>query len=206
MIPAIPVAMSGQILPSSGITSMAASTPASASEVKWPRIADLTRLLPWSFRRATAFAGFAIAWAVAIQPDGRIVAAGGLDQPFLARYNSDGSLDPTFGVGGRVTGAPPGGWFTAVAIQADGRIVAAGRGDMSDDFLVWRYNTETSVSNPPATASPGNSFPVTDSVINQWSICWPPRGWVYITRPFFAGTAAVGLSCISPWAVPVICI
>ena len=92
----------------------------------------------------TACAGFAIAWAVAIQPDGRIVAAGGFDQSYLARYNSDGSLDLTFGVGGRVTGAPPSGWFTAVAIQADGRIVAAGRGDMSDDFLVWRYNTDGS--------------------------------------------------------------
>jgi len=168
MIPAIPVAMSGQILPSSGITSMAASTPASASEVKWPRIADLTRLLPWSFRRATAFAGFAIAWAVAIQPDGRIVAAGGENQSYLARYNSDGSLDLTFGVGGKVTGAPPSGWFTAVAIQADGRIVAAGRGDTSDDFVVSRYNTDGS---PDVTFGTGGTV-VTDfgGVDHLWGL------------------------------------
>jgi uncharacterized delta-60 repeat protein len=46
--------------------------------------------------------------AVVLQPDGRIVAAGGHTQTggsddfALARYNSDGSLDPTFGVGGNV--------------------------------------------------------------------------------------------------------
>jgi uncharacterized delta-60 repeat protein len=46
---------------------------------------------------------------VLVQPDGRIVAAGfavaadGFSPGFaLARYNSDGSLDPTFGVGGTV--------------------------------------------------------------------------------------------------------
>ena len=116
----------------------------------------------------TAFAGFAMAWAVAIQPDGRIVAAGGENQSYLARYNSDGSLDLTFGVGGKVTGAPPSGWFTAVAIQADGRIVAAGRGDTSDDFVVSRYNTDGS---PDVTFGTGGTV-VTDfgGVDHLWGL------------------------------------
>ena len=80
----------------------------------------------------------AAASGVAIQADGKIVAAGrrgtipmlgDSDSRFaLARYNSDGTLDASFGVNGKVETD-----FTAlidkatgVAIQADGRIVAAG--------------------------------------------------------------------------------
>jgi uncharacterized delta-60 repeat protein len=48
------------------------------------------------------------ATAVAIQPDGKIVVAGiaggGAASNFgLARYNTDGSLDTSFGTGGKVT-------------------------------------------------------------------------------------------------------
>ncbi|MQA76160.1 MAG: hypothetical protein GEU88_17810 [Solirubrobacterales bacterium] len=67
---------------------------------------------------------------MAIQPDGKIVAAGRAGGLFaLARYNPDGSLDATFGSGGKVvTSIGDGGDFArAVAIQADGKIVAAGR-------------------------------------------------------------------------------
>ena len=52
------------------------------------------------------------AYTIALQPDGKIVAAGRRGIQFypseqrkgnvaLARYNSDGSLDATFGSGGR---------------------------------------------------------------------------------------------------------
>ena len=85
--------------------------------------------------------------ALAIQPDGRIVAAGvtgtGSSQDFaLARYNTDGSLDRTFGVGGTViTDVSRGSdvvW--AVAIQVDGKIVAAGAA--SGDFALARYTAD----------------------------------------------------------------
>jgi uncharacterized delta-60 repeat protein len=48
------------------------------------------------------------AYAMAIQSDGRIVLAGGTSEPItfgdfgLARYNSDGTLDLTFGTGGKI--------------------------------------------------------------------------------------------------------
>ena len=48
------------------------------------------------------------ATSVALQTDGKIVAAGysenGSDEVFaVLRYATDGSLDPTFGTGGKVT-------------------------------------------------------------------------------------------------------
>jgi len=74
------------------------------------------------------------AGAVAIQPDGKIVAAGsegfnGASSRFaLVRYDADGVRDPTFGDNGRVITRFSRGFDFArgVAIQTDGRIVAVG--------------------------------------------------------------------------------
>ena len=97
------------------------------------------------------------ATAVAIQSDGRIVAAGKTDGGdfALARYNPDGSLDPTFSGDGKQTSSFGAiGTFTAiganaVAIQPDGKIVAAGStiGDyrVGDDFALARYNPDGSL-------------------------------------------------------------
>jgi uncharacterized delta-60 repeat protein len=65
--------------------------------------------------------------ALAIQADGKIVLAGG-ERYRVARYNSDCTLDATFGGDGKMrTGFNPRGDGAAgVALQADGRIVAAG--------------------------------------------------------------------------------
>jgi uncharacterized delta-60 repeat protein len=89
--------------------------------------------------------------AVAIQADGKIVVAGeaapvGDSVVALARYNTDGSLDASFGAGGKVTSVS--GRAFAVAIQDDGKIVIAGdapvtRGQ-SDfaDLLLARFNAD----------------------------------------------------------------
>jgi len=72
----------------------------------------------------------ASAQSVAIQADGKIVVAGRAgDKLALARYLPDGSLDPSFGSGGRVAISVGSGAdrADAVAIQPDGKIVAAGR-------------------------------------------------------------------------------
>lgn len=75
------------------------------------------------------------ALASARLPDGRILAAG---EGGLVRYLADGSLDVSFGLGGRV--AYPHS-ARAVAIQVDGRIVVGGGTDrsFSEDFIVSRY-------------------------------------------------------------------
>ena len=88
---------------------------------------------------------------VAIQADGKIVAAGSgfpaqvrpLDFA-LARYNRDGTLDSTFGDGGKVlTTFEPNSieGANAVVIQPDGKIVAAGstRTGPTREFAVARY-------------------------------------------------------------------
>ena len=103
----------------------------------------------------TDFGDFEGAGDVVIQPDGKIVAAGytfdgDFDNDYrkfsLARYNADGTLDATFGSGGKViTEFGPSGSFTGLsglALQADGKIVVAGTVQrFNEDFALVRYYT-----------------------------------------------------------------
>ena len=103
--------------------------------------------------KQTTFLGFeAVAYAAALQSDGKIVLAGfannGGDDDFaLARYNSNGNLDNTFGNGGKVITAIGAGDAVArtVVIQPDGKIVAAGwaRGG----FAAARYHPNGTLDN-----------------------------------------------------------
>jgi uncharacterized delta-60 repeat protein len=86
---------------------------------------------------------------VAIQTDGKIVAAGVTTMPgnitkfVVVRVNADGSLDPTFGGAGIVTTSFSTGSASAyaVALQADGKIVVVGTSvDSHNVFAVARYN------------------------------------------------------------------
>jgi uncharacterized delta-60 repeat protein len=87
---------------------------------------------------------------VALAPDGRIVAAG---LTGLARYNADGSLDDTFGDGGKLVTAP-GIRARGVALQPDGKILLAGQaggatdpdtGATDHDFALARYTSDGSI-------------------------------------------------------------
>lgn len=102
-------------------------------------------------KRATDFGGADAAHDVEIQRDGKILAAGLGSEDFgLARYRTDGSLDPTFGNRGLVlTEILPGHIDNAssVLLQADGKIVAAGGTRRmwqlgSSDFALARYLTD----------------------------------------------------------------
>lgn len=102
-------------------------------------------------RVLTDFAGASeTIYAIAIQPDGKIVAAGvstvtGSGNDFaLARYRPDGSLDTSFGTGGKVTTTigPDSDTAYAVLVQPDGTIVAGGdsnRATTGVDFALARY-------------------------------------------------------------------
>ena len=105
-------------------------------------------------RVTTDFGGFDEALGVAIQSNGKIVAAGftewfpsPLHDFALARYNRDGSLDSSFNGDGKVTTDFGGSDDVAhgVAIQSDGKIVAGGRGTTGDDFALARYNRDGSL-------------------------------------------------------------
>jgi uncharacterized delta-60 repeat protein len=100
------------------------------------------------------FGGAAAGRKVAVQGDGKIVAVGqgGSGGDFaLARYNPDGSLDPSFSGDGLQT--TDFYWEAAdgardVAIQANGRIVAVGAGvggPTGTDFGLARYNANGSL-------------------------------------------------------------
>ena len=90
--------------------------------------------------------------ALALQPDGKLVAAGrsedGQDFFALARYNPDGSLDTSFNGTGKVTTAI-GIWdeAKALALQPDGKLVAAGTSykGSSFDIALARYNPDGSL-------------------------------------------------------------
>jgi uncharacterized delta-60 repeat protein len=89
--------------------------------------------------------------AVTLQSDGKIVLAGftwnGTDEDFaVVRYNTDGSLDTTFGSGGKVV-TPVGSAddrIHGVTVQPDGKILVVGDTDNGSnlDVAVARYNTD----------------------------------------------------------------
>jgi uncharacterized delta-60 repeat protein len=99
-------------------------------------------------------------WNLTLAGDGKIVAAGdaitatgGFDVA-LARFNADGTLDPSFGTGGKVTTAIGPGTRRDrahdVAVLGDGKIVVAGFADMGPgaggrNFMLARYNPDGSL-------------------------------------------------------------
>ena len=91
--------------------------------------------------------------ALVLQADGKLVAAGyaligGTYDFTLVRYNANGSLDATFGTGGKVTTpvGSAGDYADALVFQPDGKLVAAGNVEGSDrDFAVVRYNADGSL-------------------------------------------------------------
>jgi uncharacterized delta-60 repeat protein len=102
--------------------------------------------------------------AVAVQPDGKVVAAGCIwsyaegevrTEFFLARFAVDGTPDTTFGTGGLVTtGIGDTGEARAVLLQPDGKIVAVGSTGGEEcylqhsgipEFTLARYNPDGSL-------------------------------------------------------------
>lgn len=90
--------------------------------------------------------------ALVLAPDGKIIVAGAAFKTFatppdfaLRRYNSDGSIDTSFGTDGAITTDFAGGTdhAQAVAIQADGNVVAAGRTFRNNfDLTLARYRND----------------------------------------------------------------
>ncbi len=85
--------------------------------------------------------GYDYAYAVAVQPDQKILVGGtgGTGNLQMLRYNENGTLDPTFGQGGVVRYGS--GHIRSVVVQSDGKIVASGP-CADGDVLVLRYNPD----------------------------------------------------------------
>jgi uncharacterized delta-60 repeat protein len=95
-----------------------------------------------------------IGYAVVIQDDGKILVAGYTSSDLiydfvLLRYNSDGSLDDTFGIGGYVTADlnVNSDIANSIALQEDGKIILAGYSynGLDDDVAIVRYNSDGSL-------------------------------------------------------------
>lgn len=143
--------------------------------------------------------------AMVLQPNGKIVVVGSTGADFgLVRYNPNGSLDPTFGGGGKVTTDFGGGndGSTDVALQTDGKIVAAGFAQNTNfDIALARYNGDIVL--PPSCGLYSDDFedgvlaPDWNYVKPDWTEVGgnlegtPPHGKAEaIATPAFAGCGA----------------
>lgn len=112
--------------------------------------------------------------SVALQPNGKIVAAGRTENASknfdlaLARYNPDGSPDTAFGTGGRIVSAHFSDAYAigaSVALQSNGKIVVTG-GSFSRKFRLARYLPD---------GSPDPSFGTSGQVSTSFTVCAIPK-------------------------------
>ena len=115
---------------------------------------------------------------IVVQPDGKVLVAGAVNNSdfALVRYNSDGTLDASFGMEGKVrtdfkllprlmpnsSERPDLGY--SVALQSDGKIIVAGESRALDTtdygnfhFAMARYNTDGSLDRSFGRTSLGSS-------------------------------------------------
>jgi uncharacterized delta-60 repeat protein len=90
-------------------------------------------------------------YSLAIQPDGKILLGGacsnGRNRDFcIARFNSDGTLDTSFGTNGKVIQniGSADDYGNSLAIQPDGKILLGGycKNGSNDDFCIARFNSD----------------------------------------------------------------
>ena len=115
----------------------------------------------------SSFSGYGFVRSLAVQPDGKMLVAGYGGGPggygwYLARYDADGSLDSTFGTGGKVTldfnGGSDNAW--GLALTPDGKIVAGGNetDGTGQRFAVARFNPDGSLDTDFNTAGMVTGF------------------------------------------------
>lgn len=144
------------------------------------------------------FSSFDRLTTLAVQDDGRILAAGGVkrtpdeeDHFVVVRYLPDGQLDPDFGTGGMaITDPAPGdSLIRDIALQPDGKIVATGFSFA--EYALVRYDSQgrldpsfggdgivTSTTSPYRAADPQSVVVQPDGKIVAGGIAFPsvPEG------------------------------
>ena len=129
---------------------------------------------------------------IAVQTDGKIVAAGRFTEDFaLIRYNPDGSLDTTFSGDGWLT-TNFGQWAEIgdVTIQANGKIVVAGNSLVNDydyDVALARYHPDGTLD----TTFSGDGKQTTDfGGADNWSsgLAIQPNGKIVVAGSMWNGT------------------
>lgn len=142
--------------------------------------------------------GYDAGYGLAIQPDGKIVVCGerqngtteGDYDIYVARFNSDGTLDASFGTNGVAVTAIGGGWDTggSVLVQPDGKIVVCGGGWNGTKY---RYVAVRHNANGTHDQSFGNGgiamFGVGGAQDNAWGSALQPDGKILLTGPAKSG-------------------
>jgi len=129
---------------------------------------------------------------IVVQPDGKIVMAGNTGDPYwgtsiLARYNADGTLDPTFGTGGMLTAALLG----PVALQTDGKLVVGG--NMDGGLGLARYTSsgalDTTFGTNGIAVAAENNDPNSNAAISFDDLVIQPDGKIVVvgTEEFIGG-------------------
>ncbi len=137
------------VMQSDGIILVAGESDGDVALARYNSDGSLDTTFSGDGKLTTDFGGYDSCWSVAAQNNGKILVAGttnnGSSADFaLARYNSDGSPDMTFGSEGKVT-TDFGGYDYgySMVIQSDGTILVAGESD--GDFALARYNSDGSL-------------------------------------------------------------
>ena len=135
-------------------------------------------------------------YSITVQADGKILVTGetynGTDYDFaIVRYNSDGTLDTSFNITGKVTtdfgNGDDGG--NSITVQADGKILVAGYSykGIDYDFAIVRYNSNGTLD---------TSFNITGKVTTDfgngddsgYSITVQADGKILVTGETYNGT------------------
>lgn len=120
----------------------------------------------------------AIGYSVKMQPDGKIVVAGGAMNAAgsnwdfaILRYDTSGVLDNTFGVGGKViTSVSTGSLAYALFLQQNGKIVVCGMAfnGIYQSFALVRYNSNGTLDN---TFGTGGQVTTHIGTGNDFAVC-----------------------------------
>ena len=114
------------------------------------------------------------AQSICVQQDGRVLVAGSADNGVfkefgVARLNDDGSLDNSFGSGGKVqTDLSDYDVAYSVAMQNDGKILMAGRATTTNlNFAIVRYISGVNIGIGEVATTIGSTFVYPNPIINN---------------------------------------
>ncbi len=139
-------------------------------------------------------------YSVVLQQDAKIVAVGLADQATsnanlgVVRYNEDGSLDSSFGVGGMISDVVGTGEYESrnfAAVQSDGKILIAGTSTntgFGDDITLIRLNSNGSFDNTFGTNGIVTTDILTESNSSQGIAVQPDAKILVCGRAFPDGT------------------
>jgi len=150
--------------------------------------------------RTTVIGGDDQLSAIAVQPDGKIVAAGWASDATddaretidfaVVRYDANGTLDPVFGQGGVVTTDLGFGvdQVEALAIQPDGKIVVAGVAFLrfGGTFAVARYDTNGALD--PTFAGTGKTTIANTQLERARTVVVEPGGRIVLAGAVYLGS------------------